>query len=80
MRSVRDWISVSYSFWSSSGMPLALPFLTWSMPSRRTLRIETRALSAYCAATLVSSRRRSSFSSGIGSMMIVPIGLRICIP
>jgi hypothetical protein len=31
------------------------------------------ACSAYCAATLVSSRRRSSFSSGIGSMMMVPL-------
>ena len=37
------------------------------------LRTDTRQLSAYPAATLVNSRRRSSLSSGIGNMMIVPL-------
>ena len=36
------------------------------MPSRRTLRAATFACSAYFAAILASSRRRSSFSSGMG--------------
>ena len=42
------------------------------MPSRRTLRTATRACSAYWPATLARSRRRSSFSSGIGRRRIVP--------
>ncbi len=46
---------------------LGLAFFTWSIPSRRRLRIATRACSAYCAATLVSSRRRCSFSSGMAA-------------
>ncbi len=57
--SVSSCTAPSQIFWSSSPMPAALAFLTWSMPSRRTLRIATRALSAYWAATGVSSRRRS---------------------
>ena len=39
----------------------------------RDFGIETRAFSAYWPATLVRSRRRSSFSSGMGSMMMVPL-------
>ena len=53
-------------------------FLRLSSPSRRTLRTETRAASAYFAATRVSSRRRSSLRSGIGTRMVWPsvCGLR----
>src|SRR5438309_5185419 len=43
-----------------------------STPSRRMLRTDTRACSAYFAVTRVSSRRRSSFKSGIGTRMTWP--------
>src|SRR5437588_273461 len=46
--------------------------LSSSTPSRRILRTDTRACSAYFAVTRVSSRRRSSFKSGIGTRMTWP--------
>jgi 2-amino-4-hydroxy-6-hydroxymethyldihydropteridine diphosphokinase len=44
--SVISCTSSDHIFWSSSDMPAALDFLIWSIPSRRTLRIATLALSA----------------------------------
>ncbi len=42
------------------------------MASRRRLRTATRAFSASCFTTLISSLRRSSVSSGIGTRTVSP--------
>src|SRR5216683_1334028 len=64
LSSLRCWSCVI--LWSFSC------FLRASSPSRRTLRTEMRACSAYLAATRVSSLRRSSLRSGMGTRMVWP--------
>src|SRR5712664_488366 len=52
--------------------------LRWWIASRRRLRTATRAFSASCRTTLISSLRRSSVSTGIGTRTVSPAaaGLR----
>src|SRR5207253_8789312 len=57
-------------------LPISSPFFCiWSIlcsSSRRTLRIATRASSAFCLTSFTYSRRRSSVRGGMGTRMTCP--------
>src|SRR5262245_11495942 len=72
-RSVSFWSSVSLRRSSSSEIFLSLRrALIFSLASRRTFRIATRASSASLPTDLASCLRRSSFSGGIVRRMSLP--------